>query len=201
MAGDVRGPDGSRRRSVRPGGTPPPGPLAGAGTAVGPTTPRVRYSLLDVTGHDVSRGRHGAPQPRRASGRHGPERRVDAALAAVRRRPVAGARSPAGGHGQGTPPSLDVLGGQPPRDGQLVDRHGDSPLGFRGPTPPEDRHVTGSGHPHHRRGSEVRSWCASEGQRSGLGAAISLVRVVGQDCGMTTWFRTYYEDEDRWLCF
>ncbi|WNM32650.1 hypothetical protein RKE30_20685 [Streptomyces sp. Li-HN-5-11] len=28
---------------------------------------------------------------------------------------------------------------------------------------------------------------------------MSLVKVVGQDGGMTTWFRTYYEDEDLWL--
>jgi hypothetical protein len=28
-----------------------------------------------------------------------------------------------------------------------------------------------------------------------------LVKVVGQDGGMTTWFRTYYEDEDLWLYF
>ncbi|WP_030772227.1 hypothetical protein [Streptomyces sp. NRRL F-2664] len=33
------------------------------------------------------------------------------------------------------------------------------------------------------------------------GAPISLVKVVGQDGGMTTWFRTYYEDEDLWLYF
>lgn len=30
---------------------------------------------------------------------------------------------------------------------------------------------------------------------------MSLVKVVGQDGGMTTWFRTYYEDEDLWLYF
>jgi hypothetical protein len=28
-----------------------------------------------------------------------------------------------------------------------------------------------------------------------------LVKVVGQDCVMATWFRTYYEDEDLWLYF
>lgn len=28
-----------------------------------------------------------------------------------------------------------------------------------------------------------------------------LVKVVGQDGGMTIWFRTYYEDEDLWLYF
>jgi hypothetical protein len=28
-----------------------------------------------------------------------------------------------------------------------------------------------------------------------------FVRGVGEDGGMTTWFRTYYEDEDLWLYF
>ncbi|MGW6691646.1 hypothetical protein [Streptomyces sp. NPDC054961] len=28
-----------------------------------------------------------------------------------------------------------------------------------------------------------------------------MVKVVGQDCGITIWFRTYYEDEDLWLYF
>lgn len=28
-----------------------------------------------------------------------------------------------------------------------------------------------------------------------------LVKMVGQDGGMTLWFRTYYEDEDLWLYF
>lgn len=30
---------------------------------------------------------------------------------------------------------------------------------------------------------------------------MGLVKVLGQDGGMTTWFRTYYEDEDLWLYF
>ncbi|MGW5611930.1 hypothetical protein ACWEWI_39020 [Streptomyces sp. NPDC003753] len=33
------------------------------------------------------------------------------------------------------------------------------------------------------------------------GAPMCLVKVVGQDGGMTIWFRTYYEDEDLWLFF
>lgn len=33
------------------------------------------------------------------------------------------------------------------------------------------------------------------------GAPISLVKVVGHDGGMTSWFRTYYEDEGLWLYF
>jgi len=33
------------------------------------------------------------------------------------------------------------------------------------------------------------------------GAAISLVKVVDHDGGMTTWFRTYYEGADLWLYF
>lgn len=33
------------------------------------------------------------------------------------------------------------------------------------------------------------------------GAPICLVKVLSQDGGMTTWFRTYYEDEDLWLYF
>ena len=28
-----------------------------------------------------------------------------------------------------------------------------------------------------------------------------LVKIVGQDGDITTWFRTYYEDEDLWLYF
>ena len=30
---------------------------------------------------------------------------------------------------------------------------------------------------------------------------MGLVKVAGQDGGMATWFRTYYEDEDLWLYF
>ncbi len=36
---------------------------------------------------------------------------------------------------------------------------------------------------------------------AGGGAPMYLVKVVGQDGGMATWFRTYYEDEDLWLYF
>ncbi|MFC8450117.1 hypothetical protein [Kitasatospora sp. NPDC057223] len=28
-----------------------------------------------------------------------------------------------------------------------------------------------------------------------------MVKLVGQDGGMTSWFRTYYDDEDLWLYF
>ena len=28
-----------------------------------------------------------------------------------------------------------------------------------------------------------------------------LTKVMGEDGGMTTWFRTYYKDEDLWLYF
>jgi hypothetical protein len=29
---------------------------------------------------------------------------------------------------------------------------------------------------------------------------MGVVKTVGQDGGMASWFRTYGEDEDLWLC-